>query len=139
MLNIIPKKNVLYRTTIISLICVIYSFYKKLYFCSLLNLCVFFTSIKLYSKPYLNYSNIRLIDILCVLSAILYHIYISYKINYNIYIIFTLFIIIAYWINLKLIDKKDYTNSALIFIFIHIFGTINNLLLYYHYFNDNII
>ena len=67
--------NLIYYCSYFQLIVCLFSFYYKVYDCSLITMVTFYTSINYWKNP-IYYSNRRIIDMTCVLSGIIYHGYI---------------------------------------------------------------
>jgi hypothetical protein len=124
--------NLLWKTSFLALTSFSTAVYNKKYYCSLIPLTVFFTSINYWSRP--DYSWRRNIDMVCVKSGIIINIIIAYNSQYYKMYYPVLFLASScYPISIILYKRKKYWASVYSHAFLHVLGNLSNIILYSGY------
>lgn len=126
------QSNLLWKTSFLALTSFSTAIYNKKYYCSLIPLTVFFTSINYWRKP--DYSWRRTLDMVCVKSGVIINIIIAYnsqycKIYYPVLFTATSF----YPIGIILYKRKNYWGSVYAHATLHVLGNVSNIILYSGY------
>ena len=124
--------NLLWKTSFLALTSFSTAVYNKKYYCSLIPLTVFFTSINYWRKP--DYSCRRNIDMVCVKSSIIINIIIAYNSQY--YKIYYPLLFVAsscYPISIIFYKRKNYWASVYCHAILHVLGNLSNIILYSGY------
>jgi hypothetical protein len=121
--------KLIYNISFLCLISSIYAVYQKHYVLSIVPGGVFLTSINYWRYP--DYSWRRYLDMICVKSALLYHLYRAYNSQYMIhYYSLVLFAVSMYPLGIYFYRKKLLWHSTYAHCILHITGNISAIILY---------
>jgi hypothetical protein len=120
---------ILWKTSFLSLISFATACYNKKYYCSLIPLIVFFTSINHWRKP--EYSWRRNIDLFCVRTGLVVNLIVAYNSqNYKLFYPVVFAASSCYPISIFLNKRKKIWASVYVHVCLHILGNASCIILY---------
>jgi hypothetical protein len=129
---------VLYKSSYIALLSVIYALYQKHYELVIVPTAVFITSINYWSKP--DYSYRRYLDMAIVKSTMVYQIYIGYNAQYSgPFLCLWCLAGLSYLVAIGYYKSGDNWKSTYSHLIFHIFANIGNITLYSGYINGQTV
>ena len=110
---------------------ILYGYYKEQYLCAFFDTIVMITSLNYWRLPLLN-SKRRIIDILCSVLNVIYHIYLATYINDLLIYFFIFFPIIVWFLEFSIKDDCIFNCYLITFMhcILHIFFSIAVMLIY---------